>query len=139
MCHHRYWTATLSCQAHVRIEAGEYIDIIELLPDQLGTTSPFNDDLVKAGHQWRRALSGILEWVQCFETYMALCCWKQLHCIQDLLGYQTLIMEPSLEYQGDGWLGYDWQFQQRAATNHTLVCVNIDSYHPMESSLCRAG
>ena len=33
----------------------------ELLPDQLGTTSPSNDDSVKAGHQWRRALSGILE------------------------------------------------------------------------------
>ena len=90
--------------------------LIKLLPDQLGTTrSPANDDSVRAGCQRRRALSGTLEWIQCFATYMAICCQNQPHRIQDLLGYQTLIIEASLEYQGDGWLGYDRQFRQRAS------------------------
>ena len=90
-----------------RIEAGEYIDMTELPPDRLGTTkSPVNNDSLKAGRQRRRALSGILEWVQCFITYMAVYCQKQSHRIQDLLDYQTLIVEALLEYQGDGWLGY---------------------------------
>ena len=45
-----------------RIEAREYIDMTELLPDQLGTTrSPAIDDPVKTRRQQRRALSGILE------------------------------------------------------------------------------
>ena len=57
----------------------------------------------------------------CFATYMAICCQKQPHRIQDLLGYQTLIIEASLEYPGDGWLGYDWRFQQRAAANRALI------------------
>ena len=48
---------------------------------------------------------------------MAVCCWNQPHRIQDLLGYQTMIVEASLEYQGDGWLGYDWRFRQRAVAN----------------------
>ena len=79
----------------------------ELLPDRLGTIkSPVDDDSLKAGSQQRRALSGILEWVQCFATYMAVCCQKQPHCIQNFLGYQTLMVEASLEYQEDGWLGY---------------------------------
>ena len=35
-----------------RIEAGEYIDMTELLPDRLGTLkSPVNDDSFKAGRQ----------------------------------------------------------------------------------------
>ena len=111
-----------------RIEAGEYIDKIELLPGRLGTIrSPANDDSVKAGYQRRRALSGILEWAQCFATYMAACCRNQPHRIQDLLAYQTLIIEVSLEYQGDGWLGYDWWFRQRAAGNPALVWANIDT------------
>ena len=37
---------------------------------------------------------------QCFAIYMAICCRKHPQCIHDLLGYQTLIVEVSLEYQG---------------------------------------
>ena len=98
----------------------------ELLLDRLGTTrSPAIDDPAKTGRQRRRALSGILEWVQCFTTYMAVCCRKQPHQIHDLIGYQTLIVEASLEYQGDGWMGYDRQFWLRAAANPTLTWANI--------------
>ena len=37
--------------------------------------------------------------------------------IQDMLGYQTLIVEARMEYEGDGWLGYDRRFRQTAATS----------------------
>ena len=60
-----------------RIEAGEYLDITELLPDRLGITrSPAINDPAKTGRQRRRGLSGILKWVQYFATYMAVCCRK---------------------------------------------------------------
>ena len=138
-CHHRQWTATSSCQAVSRIEIGEYIDMIELLPNQLGTTrSPANDDSVRAVRQRRRELSGILQWIQSFATYTGICCQNQPHRIQDLLGYQTLIIEASLEYQGDGWLGYDQQFQQRAAANPALVWANTDTTL-WNLACCRGG
>ena len=128
LCYHRAGLPPVPAKIVSRIEAGEYIDMTELLPDHLVTLkSPVNDDSFKAGRQRRRALSGILEWVQCFTTYMAVCCQKQPHRIQDLLGCQTLIVEASLEYQGDGWLGYNWRFWQRAAANSTLVCANINT------------
>ena len=57
----------------------------------------------------------------------AVCCWNQPHHIQDLLGHQTLTIEAFLEYQGDGWLGYDRRFRQRAAANPGLVWANIDT------------
>ena len=113
--------------------------LIELLPDQLGTTrSPASDDSVRAGHQRRRALSGIVEWIQCFVTYMAICCQNHPHRIQDLLGYQTLIIEASLEYQGDGWLEYDRHFRQRAAANSALVWPNTDTTL-WNLACCRGG
>ena len=74
-------------------------------------------DVSKGGHyyeSWNG--SSVLQ-----PTYSAVCCWNQPHCIQDLLGYQTLIIEVSLEYQGDGWLGYDQRLQQRAAPNPALI------------------
>ena len=111
-----------------RIQTGEYINVTELLPDWLGTTrSPANDDSVRAGHQQRKALLGILEWVQCFATYTRVCCQNHPHHIQDLLGYQTLITEASLEYQEDCGLGYDWWFWQKAAANPALVWSNTDT------------
>ena len=55
---------------------------------------------------------------------MAVLWLNQHHHIQDLLGYQT---QPSLEYQGNGWLGYDWQFWQRVAANPALVWANTDT------------
>ena len=72
-------------------------------------------------------MSGILEWVQTFGIYMAVLCQKQPYRIQDLLGYQILIIEASLEYQGDGWMGYDRQFRQRVAANPALAWANIDT------------
>lgn len=99
----------------------------ELLPDKLGIArTAANDDSFKPTRPKRRALSGILEWVQSFAIYMAVVCRKQPHRIQDLLSYQTLIIEASLEYQGDGWMGYDRRFRQRAATTPSLAWANTD-------------
>ena len=62
-----------------------------------------------------------------WNLYGCIVCRREPHRIQDLLGYQTLIIEASLEYQSDGWIGYDRRLQQRTATNPNLVWANIDS------------
>ena len=51
-----------------RIEAGEFIDMGELLPDRVGITRP--DDTGKAPTK-HRTVSGILERIKCFNVYMA--------------------------------------------------------------------
>ena len=52
-------------QLVARIEAGEFIDMGELLPDHVGITRP--DDIGKAPIK-RRTVSGILEWIKCFNV-----------------------------------------------------------------------
>ena len=50
-----------------KIEAGEYVDMTELLPDRLGICkSTSTDNSFKGSRQKKKALSGILEYVQCF-------------------------------------------------------------------------
>ena len=45
--------------------------------------------------------------------------------IPDLLGYQSLIIEVHLEYEGDNWLAYDRRFHLSAAANHNIVWAHI--------------
>ena len=106
-----------------RIEAGEFIDMGELLPDRVGVSRP--DDTGKALTK-RRTVSGILEWIKCFNVYLAVISRKQPERIPDLLAYETLIIEAHMEYSGDAWLGYDRRFRQCAATDVTKNWAIID-------------
>ena len=67
-----------------KIEAGEFVDMAELLPDRLGVArNPSRDELKPR----RRVVTTILEWIQCFSRYMAVIAWKQPQHIPDLLAY----------------------------------------------------
>ena len=109
-----------------KIEAGEFIDMGELIPDRLGVARSFsNEEAGKVAKQKRRVVASIMEWVQCFGIYIAVISRKQPHRVPDLLGYQTLIIEAYLEYQGDGWMAYDRRFRQR--TGATQQWAHIDT------------
>ena len=55
----------------MHIQADEFIDMAELLPDRLGiSTTPGKDDK-QATKQKRRQVTNILEWIQCFSIYVA--------------------------------------------------------------------
>ena len=73
----------------------------DILPECLG-------DKQKGYHRRKhskRSLN-ILEWLQCFFTYAAVVARKHPECITDLMGYQSLIIDVSLEYKRDflGWI-----------------------------------
>ena len=111
-----------------RIEAGEFIDMAELSPDKLGLTkSTLNDDQAKSSKPRRRTVTSILEWTQCFATYMAVICRKQPERMPDMLGYLILIIEANMEYEGEAWLGYDRRFRQRAASDPSTVWSQSDT------------
>ena len=78
-----------------RIQAGEFVDMAELLPDCMGvTTAPLfieEKEDKQALKSKRRQVTNILEWVQCFSIYVAVLTAKRPNKIQDLMGYQALI------------------------------------------------
>ena len=46
--------------------------------------------------------------------------------VQDLLGYQALIIEARMEYDSDTWLDYNRHFRQMVAATHGMVWACID-------------
>ena len=113
-----------------RIQTGKFVDMAELLPERMGVTSAplFADDKdekqpVKTK---RRQVTNILEWVQRYNIYVAVMTTKYPQNIQDLTGYQALIIEACMEYGSDSWLGYDQRFRQMAAASPSTVWAKID-------------
>ena len=111
-----------------RIQAGEYVDMPELLPDRLGVNAgpPVEGDKEDKKTK-RRQVTNILEWIQCYAIYMAVRTQKFPDKVQDMLGYLALIVEARMENDGDGWLGYDRRFRQTAAATPDIPWARIDS------------
>ena len=97
-----------------RIQEGEFIEMGELAIDWLGL--PSVEDSTETSRSKRRPVTSIVEWAQCFSNYIAVLVQAQPERVADLLGYQHLILEAHLEYEGDGWAAYDRRFRQIAAT-----------------------
>ena len=60
-----------------KIQSGEYVDMSELLPDQLGVScSKPSHDSKQQGPK-KKGISSILEWVQCFSIYISVVALKE--------------------------------------------------------------
>ena len=57
---------------------------------------------------------------------------------QDMLGYLVLVIEARMEYEGDGWLGYDRQFRQNAAASPDATWARIDPTLWNMAFICQA-
>jgi len=86
----------------------------ELLPEHLGNSA--NDTLDRGSSTKLKhcLVTNILGWIQCFGIYMTVLARKQPMRIPNVIVYQTIIIKAQLEFEGDGWIGYDRRFKQRA-------------------------
>ena len=94
-----------------------------LLPEWLGKYC--NNEESKARKK-KPSVTNILEWLQCFTVYVAVQGQKQPECIQDLMGYQALIIDAYLEYKSTWWIGYDQFLQQIAASEPGRSWASVD-------------
>ena len=62
-----------------------------------------------------------------FFTYVSVVSRNHPECIPDLMGYQSLIIEASMEYKGDCWVGYDRRFRQQVASHPSTTWSTNDS------------
>ena len=86
-----------------RIEAGECIEMAELLSDRLGSAGmTAGEDQTRVRRSRRKAVTNIFEWVKCFAIYVAVLrrSWPQR--VPEMLGYLILILEAHMEHGGDG-------------------------------------
>ena len=111
-----------------KIESGEFVDMSELLPDRLGCSRTLTPEDKSGGTKSKkRAVANILEWIKCFSVYIAIIAQKNPDRVPDLLGYQSLIIDASIQYDGDGWVGYDRWFRLNAAANSNKTWATLDA------------
>ncbi len=92
---------------------GSFVDMSEFLQDSLGVGMSLDlDGKENKKNTNRKQVMNILDWIKCFGLYMAVRCDKEPHRFKEFVGYQNLVIEASMEYQGDTWMGYDRRFRQ---------------------------
>ena len=106
-----------------KIECGAFIEMANLLPEQLGTY--YSNKEPKARTK-KPSVTNKMGWLQCFAVYIAVRCQKQPERIRDLMGYQALIINAYMEYTGDYWMGYDCRFRQITASQPDRSWASID-------------
>jgi len=95
------------------IQALEYVDMHELLPDNIAlaeqlTKLPSNTGHTRPPEQWE--VGSLMTWVSPFATYVAIVTQAHPHCVMDMLAYMRLIIREAIRFGGNGWLTHDMVF-----------------------------
>jgi hypothetical protein len=111
-----------------RIWKGEFVEMAELLPEKLGQAdtppAPSKEDKQKPK---KKRVVAILQWVECFHTYIGVLVQQQPGRIQDLLAYASLVVHAARKYKGEGWATYDRNFRKKAAAHPGMKWGDLDA------------
>ena len=110
-----------------RIQEGRFVEMAELSPIQLGLLDSPDYKQFKGSKSKLQEVTNIVEWVQCFGTYIAIITRTEPYRITDLLGYQNLIIQSYQKYQKGCWVAYDREFRRKASALHMSNWSNVDT------------
>ena len=71
-------------------------------------------------------VSNIIDWVQCFGIYITIISCTAPNRIADLIGYQSLTIQASQDYQKGCWVVYDQRFRLKASASKLKEWSIID-------------
>ena len=98
-----------------RIHKMEYVDLRELLPDNLALSEKLEALPVHATHGLNpehREITKIVTWVSCMATYIAIAAQAHPLRVRDMLAYMRLMVREGHKHRGTGWLKYDAIFRK---------------------------
>ena len=87
----------------------------ELLTDTLISPQYGADDHTASHKQKPKEVTDIMDWIQCFGMYLAIISLREPHRIPDLIGYQNLIVQSSMDSHEGRWVIYDRRFRLKAS------------------------
>ena len=103
-----------------RIKEVMYIKMSELLPDHLSSAEFNISDQSTSSKSKLCEVNNIMDWIQCFDTYIAIISCSAPHRVADLIGYQSWVVSASQNCQEGRWIVYNRRFHLKAsATNNT--------------------
>ena len=102
-----------------KIASLQYVDLAKLLNDYQEPTAQKDDKKRKP------KIKTILQWVECFNAYVAVIAKYYPALVPDLLVYSSTIVHAARKFQGDSWLAYDSNFRKFIAQNRSAKWTEI--------------
>ena len=108
-----------------RIQALEYIDMRELLPDNIALAerlATLPQGLTPPKPPSEREIGGdraLLTWVSSFATYIAIVAEAHPGRVGDMLAYMRLLIREAGKFGGSGWLTYDSVYRRNQEGSST--------------------
>ena len=109
-----------------RIQDGHFINMADLLPDNLEAINSTDDDPSLNTKCKQQDVTQIMDCIQCFSTYIAGISHAKPDRVVDLIAYLNLIINSQRCFQDFDWASYDRQFRQKASANPTLQWGNME-------------
>ena len=109
-----------------RIQDGLFVEMSVLLPEKLISVQYSVGEVVPSQKQKHYEVTTIIEWVQCFVTYITIVSQKEPEWTADLLGYQQLIIHSSQHCQEGRWPLYDRHFRLKASATRSKDWSTIE-------------
>ena len=103
----------------------EYVDLAELLPDNLELLRRMQATAEAANRRRLRQITTLPTRVQCFATYAGILLQKHPARAQEVMVYLRLVAHKAQCHSGTGWLLYDARFRQSAASNRSLFWSQV--------------
>ena len=77
----------------------------ELLPEKLGQAEEPEKKVGEGDSRKRKRVrvASVLQWVECFHSYIGVVAQQQPARVTDLLGYASLIVHAARKFKGEGW------------------------------------
>ena len=105
---------------------GEFVEMFELLPEKLGQADSHPSTSKEDKKKRDKRVANILQWVECFHTYVGVLVQTQPTRTQDLLAYASLVVHAARKFKGDGWATYDRNFRKKAAAHQGIKWGDLD-------------
>jgi len=89
--------------------------MVELLPETLSSPEYMVADEPASQNHKLHEVTSIVDWIQHFGIFIVIVSRNKSNRIPDLIGYQNLIIQVSIQCQEGSWVVYDRRFHLKAS------------------------
>ena len=125
-----------------RIQAGEYVDMRHLLPDNVTLLDKLEGmpQSLLAPRPRLREITSLHTWTSCLLRMIAIQAATDPGRVVEMCAYGCLIIREACTHGGEGWVAYDTLFRQHAAARPGTSWASLDpSIHAATFVAMRSG
>ena len=107
-----------------RIQALEFVEISELLPEAWIPTESADSTTPLRRRPYRTPVVDILVWTECYSLMAAVLAERFLDKAPQFFAYLRRIVHTAKAFRGTAWVAYDRLYRRQAASQRSLNWAN---------------